>query len=169
MRSEITFGGIVTKVTQRFNKRGEPFGIVTMEDFEGPGEIALFGEDWGRWGAWLTEGSAVFVTAKCVKRFATSQYFSMVIQKIEYLQTVKDNRLERFTIHLKSARIDDDVVNDVLSMVTDAPGKTELYFNVNDEETNTNVLLRAKAGRIEVRKSLVRYVSEREGMSYTVN
>lgn len=169
MRSEITFGGIVTKVTQRFNKRGEPFGIVTMEDFEGPGEIALFGEDWGRWGAWLTEGSAVFVTAKCVKRFATSQYFSMVIQKIEYLQTVKDNRLERFTIHLKSARIDDDVVNDVLSMVTDAPGKTELYFNVNDEETNTNVLLRAKAGRIEVRNSLVRYVSEREGMSYTVN
>lgn len=169
MRSEITFGGIVTKVTQRFNKRGEPFGIVTMEDFEGPGEIALFGEDWGRWGAWLTEGSAVFVTAKCVKRFATSQYFSMVIQKIEYLQTVRDNRLERFTIHLKSARIDDDVVNDVLSMVTDAPGKTELYFNVNDEETNTNVLLRAKAGRIEVRNSLVRYVSEREGMSYTVN
>lgn len=169
MRSEITFGGIVTKVTQRFNKRGEPFGIVTMEDFEGPGEIALFGEDWGRWGAWLTEGSAVFVTAKCVKRFATSQYFSMVIQKIEYLQTVKDNRLERFTIHLKSARIDDDVVNDVLSMVTDAPGKTELYFNVNDEETNTNVLLRAKAGRIEVRNSLARYVSEREGMSYTVN
>lgn len=169
MRSEITFGGIVTKVTQRFNKRGEPFGIVTMEDFEGPGEIALFGEDWGRWGAWLTEGSAVFVTAKCVKRFVTSQYFSMVIQKIEYLQTVKDNRLERFTIHLKSARIDDDVVNDVLSMVTGAPGKTELYFNVNDEETNTNVLLRAKAGRIEVRKSLVRYVSEREGMSYTVN
>lgn len=169
MRSEITFGGIVTKVTQRFNKRGEPFGIVTMEDFEGPGEIALFGEDWGRWGAWLTEGSAVFVTAKCVKRFATSQYFSMVIQKIEYLQTVKDNRLERFTIHLKSALIDDDVVNDVLSMVADAPGKTELYFNVNDEETNTNVLLRAKAGRIEVRNSLVRYVSEREGMSYTVN
>lgn len=169
MRSEITFGGIVTKVTQRFNKRGEPFGIVTMEDFEGPGEIALFGEDWGRWGAWLTEGSAVFVTAKCVKRFATSQYFSMVIQKIEYLQTVKDNRLERFTIHLKSALIDDDVVNDVLSMVADAPGKTELYFNVNDEETNTNVLLRAKAGRIEVRNSLARYVSEREGMSYTVN
>ena len=48
-------------------------------------------------------------------------------------------------------------------------GKTELYFNVNDEETNTNVLLRAKAGRIEVRNSLARYVSEREGMSYTVN
>ena len=46
-RQEITFGGLVTKVTQRFSKRGEPFGIVTIEDFNGPGELALFGEEWG--------------------------------------------------------------------------------------------------------------------------
>ena len=168
-RQEVTFGGIVTKVVHRFNKRGEPFGIVTIEDCRGSGEIALFGEDWGRWGAWLTEGSSVFITAKCSKRYESSQYYSMRIQSIEYLQTVKDKRIERFTINVKSGAIDDEMVTDIMSMVADVPGNTELYFNINDEENNTNVLLLAKAGRIEVRQPLVHYVNEHESMSYTVN
>lgn len=168
-RQEITFGGIVTKVTSRFNKNGNPFGIVTIEDFEGSGELALFGEDWGRWGVRLTEGSSVFVTAKCAKKYANSQYYYMFIQSIEYLQTVKENRIERFTINVKSKDIDEAVANDILSMVTDAPGKTELYFNVNDEESNTNVLLHARAGGIEVSRKLVQYVMDAENMSYSVN
>lgn len=169
MRQEVTFGGIVTKVTQRFNKRGEPFGIVTIEDFGGPGEIALFGEEWGRWGARLTEGSSVCVTAKYTKRYESSQYYSMTIQNIEYLQTVKDKRIERFTINMKSKDIDDEVVNDITSMVTNTPGRTELYFNIKDEENNSNVLLLAKVGRIEVKQHLVQYVKEHESMSYSLN
>ena len=34
-REEITFGGIVTHVNQRFNKQGKTFGIVTIEDAQG--------------------------------------------------------------------------------------------------------------------------------------
>ena len=168
-RKDITFGGIVTKVTQRFSKRGEPFGIVTIEDFNGPGELALFGEDWGRWNSRLIEGCSVFVTAKCFKKYPTSQYYSFTISNIEYLQTVKDNRIERFTIKVKSKDIDETVVSDIVSMVTDTPGRTELYFNVYDEETSTNVLLRAHAHGIEVKKDLVQYVTEKEAMSYTLN
>ena len=44
---EVTFGGIVTSVNERFSqKTGKPFGFVTIEDFEGTGELALFGDDW---------------------------------------------------------------------------------------------------------------------------
>ncbi|MBM6992946.1 MAG: DNA polymerase III subunit alpha [Prevotella sp.] len=168
-RQELTFGGIVTKVNSRFNKQGNPFGIVTIEDFQGSGELALFGEEWGRWGNRLTEGCSVFVTAKCTKKYANSQYYYMAIQSIEYLQTVKENRIERFTINVKSKAIDETVVNDILSMLTDSPGKTELYFNINDEENNTNVLLHSRTGGIEVKRRLVQYVLESENMSYTVN
>lgn len=168
-RQEVTFGGIVTKVTTRFSKTGQPFGIVTIEDFQGPGELALFGEDWGRWGSRLTEGASVFVTAKCSKKYESSQYFNMNIQNIEYLQTVKNERIERFTINVKSKAIDDAMVSDIMSMVGDAPGKTELCFNINDEENNTNILLLARAGGIEVKRRLVQYVKDHESMSYSLN
>ena len=31
------------------SKTNKPFGIVTIEDFEGQGELALFGEEWTKW------------------------------------------------------------------------------------------------------------------------
>ncbi len=168
-RQELTFGGIVTKVTQRFSKRGQPFGLITIEDFDSSGEIALFGDDWGKWSSRFMEGCSLFITAQCVKKFASSQNYSLVIQNVEYLQTVKDNRIERFTIHVRSKAIDETVVNDIISMMGNEEGNTELYFNIKDEENNTNVLLRAGLRKIEVQKSLVQYVEEHESMSYSVN
>ena len=168
-REDITFGGIVTKVTQRFSKRGEPFGVVTIEDFNGPGELALFGEEWGRWNGRLTEGCSVFVTAKCSKKYQNSQYYSLTIANIEYLQTVKDNRIERFTISINSDVINDVTVDDILSMITDTEGRTKLYVNLHDEQSGANILLFARSQGIEVKKNLVDYITETQGMSYTVN
>ncbi len=168
-REDITFGGIVTKVTQRFSKRGEPFGVVNIEDFNGPGELALFGEEWGRWNGRLTEGCSVFVTAKCSKKYQNSQYYSLTISNIEYLQTVKDNRIERFTISINSDVINDVTVDDILSMITDTEGRTKLYINLHDEQSGANILLFARSQGIEVKKNLVDYITETQGMSYTVN
>ena len=168
-REDITFGGIVTKVTQRFSKRGEPFGVVTIEDFNGPGELALFGEEWGRWNGRLTEGCSVFITAKCSKKYQNSQYYSLTIANIEYLQTVKDNRIERFTISINSDVINDVTVDDILSMITDTEGRTKLYINLHDEQSGANILLFARSQGIEVKKNLVDYITETQGMSYTVN
>ena len=168
-REEITFGGIVTHVNQRFNKQGKPFGIVTIEDFEGPGEIALFGEDWGKWSGMLTENCSVYITGKCDKRYATSNNFYFNINSIEYLQTVKSERVSRFTINVNGNDIDTAMVNDILTTMGDKPGKTELYFNIKDDENNTNILLKSSARPIEVSKELVNYVDQNDKLSYSVN
>lgn len=168
-REDITFGGIVTKVTQKFTKRGSPFGLVTLEDFSGSGEIALFGEEWGKWNGKLSMGCSVFVKARYVKLYPTSQSFSLAIQNVEYLQTVKNERIEKFTINVPSKVIDDALVSDLMSIIGDAPGPTQLYFNVIDEESHVNVLLRSDKSQIEVGKELVQYIDERSDMSYHVN
>ena len=46
-REDVTIGGIVTNVRTGFTKTGKPYGIVTLEDFAGSGELGLFGEKWG--------------------------------------------------------------------------------------------------------------------------
>ena len=160
---------IVTKVDKRFDKRGEPFGIVTIEDFEGAGDIAIFGEEWGRWSGMLQEGYSVFVKARYAKRFPTSRMFTLTISNVEFLQSAKDKRIERFTINVPSDKIDDTVANDIETMIQDRKGPTELYFNVTDETTNTHILLRAARQRIEVSKDLVQYIEDNKNMSYNIN
>ena len=168
-REEVTFGGIVTKVTQKFTKRGSPFGLVTLEDFSGSGEIALFGEEWGKWNGKLSMGCSVFVKAKYVKMYPTSQSYTLAIQNVEYMQTVKNERIERLTIKMPSKCIDEALVNDLMTIVCDNPGHTELYFNIVDEEKQVNVLLRSEKQQIEVGKELIQYIDQRSEMSYYIN
>ena len=104
-----------------------------------------------------------------MKLYPTSQSYSLQIQNIEYLQTVKNERVERFTINVPSKAIDETMVNDVMSIVSETPGHTELYFNIIDEEAHMNVLLRSQKQQIEVGKELVQYIDSRPEMSYHVN
>ena len=40
-KEDVVLGGIITGVKSKFTKTGKPCGFVTLEDFEGSGELAL--------------------------------------------------------------------------------------------------------------------------------
>ena len=168
-KEEIVLGGIVTEVKSKFTKTGKPCGFVTIEDFEGAGELAFFGEEWGKWRGHLSEGYTVFITAKCVQKYPNSNYIDFQVSNIEYLQSVSDKRIESFTIEADSNHIDETVVNDILTMVNESPGNTQLYFQIHDSESNNTVLLRSRTRPITVKRELVNYVESHPNMTYKVN
>ena len=168
-KEEVIFGGIVTGVKDRYTKTGKPMGIVNIEDFEGSGELAFFGEEWGKWRGMFVEGSTVFVRCKFSQRYANSQYIDMRVNDVQYLQTVRDNAIERFTITIDREAIDDSVVNDIATLVADRPGKTELYFQIVDREHKANLLLRSSSKAITLDRALLQYIESNSHMSYRVN
>ena len=168
-KEEVVLGGIVTTVRSKFTKKGEPCGFVTIEDFEGSGELALFGEEWGRWRGMLTEGCSVYVRAKFSKRFATSTFIETRITDIQYLETVKNQSIEKFTIVCDTAHLDETVITDIVTLVSESPGTTQLFFQLNDSEHNTNLLLRSRNGSINLDRHLVQYIESSEHLSYKVN
>ena len=168
-KDQIVIGGIVTGTKSKFTKNGKPCGFVTIEDFDGPGELAFFGEEWGRWKGMLVEGSTVFITAKCVQKYRDSNYYDLKIADIQYLQTVKDQRIEKFTITMDSTSIDETVVNDISTMLRNSPGSTQLYFQINDVTSNSYVLLRSKMGPISLKHKFMTYIEANPEMSYHVN
>ena len=168
-KDQIVIGGIVTGTKSKFTKNGKPCGFVTIEDFEGSGELAFFGEEWGRWKGMLVEGSTVFITAKCIQKYRDSNYYDLKIADIQYLQTVKDQRIEKFTITMDSTSIDETVVNDISTMLRNSPGSTQLYFQINDVTSNSYVLLRSKMGPISLKHKFMTYIEANPEMSYHVN
>lgn len=168
-KDQIVIGGIVTGTKSKFTKNGKPCGFVTIEDFEGSGELAFFGEEWGRWKGMLVEGSTVFITAKCVQKYRDSNYYDLKIADIQYLQTIKDQRIEKFTITMDSTSIDETVVDDISTMLRNSPGSTQLYFQINDVTSNSYVLLRSKMGPISLKHKFMAYIEANPEMSYYVN
>ena len=88
---------------------------------------------------------------------------------MEYLQTVKENRLEKFTIIVDSTVIDETLVNDIKTLVENDEGKAQLFLQIHDAETKTNVLLRAQDRTVGVSRDLIQFVNDHPKMSYQIN
>ncbi len=167
-RQELTLGGIVTSVRTRFDKNGNPCGFVTIEDYEGSGEMPFFGEDWGKWSGMLQEGNTVYVTAKCVQRFANSTYVKFVVSNIQFLRTVKENRIDHITITMRSTDLDEEGVEELCSVFDEYPGNVGVYFKIVDVLTNTYVTLRSRTKNVELTHELISYLDENEKFKYNI-
>ena len=166
-KETVTFGGVVTAVKSRFSRNGSPCGFVTIEDFTGSGELALFGEEWARWRGALQESCTVYVTAKAQRRFRDSNIFDLRIGDIQFMQTVKEKSIDRLTIYLDSDHLDATTVSDLVAMIDSNPGKTALYLHIHDAQGN--VQLRSKKKQVEMSYMLMQFLDNAEGMSYSIN
>ena len=174
---ELSFGGIVTSVSSRWTKTNKPFGIVTIEDFEGAGEIALFGEEWTKWQSMLQEEYPVYITAKCQQRFRNNpDAYDLVIKKIEFLSDVKDKSIDKFTIYIDSTLFADSCMTDLETMLRSNTGQVPLYFNIHDIEHNTNIEMFCRNVAVDVNKKLLSFldemdkqVGEHQSVRYAIN
>ena len=174
-KEEVIVGGIVTAVKDRLGRDGKKFGIVTIEDFKTSGELAVFGEEWGRWQGMLSEGCTVFLRIKCAEN-PYSHRINLQIQDIQYLQTVKEKHIERLTICLKVDKLDEPTVTDLMTFINAAlvkPEKkknaTQLYFQITDPETNRPVTLHSRGNGIDISRELIQYIESNEDMSFRIN
>ena len=169
---ELTFGGIVTSVSHRWTKTNKPFGIVTIEDFEGQGELALFGEEWTKWQSMLQEEYHVYITAQCVQRFRNNpDAYDMVIKKIEFLSDVKEKSIEKFTVYMDATMFNDAQLTDLETTLKSSDGKVPLYINIHDAKNNTNIQLYSRNITVDVNKKLLTSLDEMAelGVRYGIN
>ena len=173
-RDDVALGGIVTAVRTGFTKNGKPFGIVTLEDFDGSGELPLFGENWGQYSGMFSIGASVYVVGKIRPRF---QYNNdgpkeLKVNRVEYLQTVKENAIDRITISIITDRevLDEQIVAELNELIAENPGKTKLFFQLRDSLGKNHVLLRSPNRGVDVRHTLIDYIESHPNvMDYKIN
>ena len=168
-RGDITVGGIVTNVRESMTKKGKPCGFVMLEDFEGSGEIALFGEAWGRWRGMFSIGASVYIKAQITLMYAGSNFYDFNISDIQYLQTVKDKRIEKLTIVIDSHKISTTLVTDLCQKLSADPGPTHVYVQLDSIEDRRSITMRSKGMSVNVTKDLLSFIKENEALEYHIN
>ena len=162
-------GGIVTQVREKTTKRGEPCGFVTIEDFEGSGELALFGEEWAKWRGMMVEGYTLYIQGKCAPRFQNSTFLTIQISNIQFLSSAKADNIEKFTISFNSDAIDDAMVTDLTTLLSEHPGNIQLYFQIKSQESTTPLVLHSRNQTIDVNRELLSYLDANPAMEYRIN
>ena len=162
-------GGIITQVREKTTKRGTPCGFVTIEDFEGSGELALFDEEWIKWRGMMVEGYTLYIQGKCAPRFQNSTFLSIQISNVQFLSKARDENIEKFTISFDSEAIDEAMVTDLTTLLTEHPGKIQLYFQIRNSESTTPLVLHSRSQTIDVSRELLSYLDSNPAMEYRIN
>ena len=170
-REDVILGGIVTAQKTGFTKTGKPYGVVTIEDFDGSGEIFMMGEEWGQRAGMFSIGASVYVTGKVKSRFMYNDNGpkDLKIGGVEFLQTIKERAIDRITISLMTDQVNDELVNDLTELINENPGKTKLFFQLRDSSGKHHVLLRSKREGIDVKNKLIDYIDTHDGLAYSIN
>ncbi len=168
-RDDVTLGGIVTNVQTRIGKNNKPWGIITLEDFEGSGELMLFGDDWLNLNGKFLLGAAVYVTGKMAPRFQFSDQKELKVTNVELLQSVKEKAIDRITITLTTDLLDEQVVTELGEMINENPGKTKLYFQLVDRTGKGHVLMRSTTKFVDVKSTLVNFIEQTPALDYKIN
>jgi DNA polymerase-3 subunit alpha len=170
-REDVILGGIVTAVKTGFTKTGKPYGVVTLEDFDGSGELFMMGEEWGQRAGMFSIGASVYITGKVKSRFTYNDNGpkDLKIGGVEFLQTIKERALDRITISMVTDQLTDQIIADLTELINENPGSTKLFFQLRDSQGGSHVLLRSKREGVNIKHQLIDYIEHHEMLSYSIN
>lgn len=159
-----TVGGIVTATRKGFTAKGDPYGMLTIEDYSGSYEFPLWRKDFTTFGNFLQENLFIIIRGKIQPYGSDWKYKSkepkikkmeMKITSIDLLNDVAENMINKLTLYLQSDQIDRLLTEDLLSMFGNNPGNAELQIVIHDVEKNYTLHLRANKTRINISSSMI--------------
>ena len=168
---EVQFGGIVTGLRQGVTKRGAPYGIATIEDYSGSGEVALFGSDWPTWGGYMNTGAILLITGRVQGRQYDESKLELRIGSISPLSEVADSMVESITVNMPIDALSEDFVAEFANLSRPEEGEkgtTSLHFIFTDP-SGTRLEMASAGEKIRVTRPLLKLLKEDERIEYRIN
>ena len=172
---DITLGGMVTGVRKGISRNGNPYGIAKIEDFSGSYEIPFWGKSWVEYQGYLIEGMFLYIRATCQEKTWGNTNAEgkrdpeLKINSIQLLPDVKDELIEKITIHVPLEDLESTLITELSTLIKKTPGKAELFFKIQDKESNVELTLISQPLRLTIEKELLFYLQEERALSFTIN
>ncbi|OJX91279.1 MAG: DNA polymerase III subunit alpha [Paludibacter sp. 47-17] len=163
----LRIGGMVTAVRHGTSKAGNPYGILTLEDYDGAFEFALFGNNYIDFSKYMLKDLYLLIVATVQERGQDRKYFKpaeegatkeyeLKIQKIDILNDVRDKLVNDLTLTMPLDHLDEEFVTDMTDMVMTSKGNVNIYFNVVDNLNQSKIRLFARQYRVKIDRQFYR-------------
>lgn len=167
---DLSLGGILSAVMHKTTKTGKPFGQFTLTDFTGSIQVALFGEDYLKFKNFLTDGYFLFMKAQVRERYNQPDNLELKINQMMLLDDVRDKMVKSLTLNLKLETLSDVVVDELETLIKAHPGNCQVKVSVYDHESQIQLDMPAKNGKIALTAAFVKQIESMLGEgSYRLN
>lgn len=163
-------GGIVTGFRSGTSKKGNPYGMITIEDYEGSYEFPLFGKNFDNYGKYMIKDLFIYITAVVQPKGADYKYYKKkegedeIELKIVSIKPFREVRkmINNINISLSLQKITNEFVEELLDMILKNKGDVNIYVNVKNPFTFERVRLFSREYRVKMNSHFYKYLKEAE-------
>ena len=168
INKDLIIGGIVTSFKQGNTKTGNPYGVLKLEDFSGNAEIPLFGNDFIEYSKYGHPHICLLIKGKFQPRQYNENILDFKIASIQPITDVKDSLVKKITLALPLHELDDKLISELSFLIKNNPGRSSLYFKIEDIDKHLFVFLFADNQKLTVNKDIIRYLKDNR-IKFTIN
>jgi DNA polymerase-3 subunit alpha len=163
---DMCVAGIVTKMIIRQAKNGNPFALFTVEDYTGPLDMALFGEDYVSLSKYITVGQFVYIKGKVQLRYGTNDQWELKPIQVQLLAELRKKLCKGLQINVDLAKVNEVIMSRFASAAQSQPGDCFVKMMLYDKDENMHVEASTRRMKIFPSNELLSQLDELEGVSY---
>ena len=152
--------GLVASANHRISKNGKKFGIFNIEDYSGKMEIALWSEDYARFGNYLEVGRVVYLTGGFRQRYNNGE-FEFKINTIQLLETMAKSFTKKLQLEIHPKFLTNDMIEFIEGNIKRYPGKSTLKFCLSDIASKLKVGLFTMDNCFEMNDEMTHYLQQK--------
>ena len=141
--AKIAVGGLITKIENKLTKKGNPFLVITLEDFSGKAEISLFGKQYDSWKDSFTIGEPVIIHLSVKAAKYNPDFKDITIEHVTNVENVKGKIANVITLFININDTNPILYKELQALdSTKRPG--QLIIEAIDPDTNQRLTMRSR-------------------------
>ena len=161
-------GGIVSNYAHRVTKKNNPFGILTLEDFESTYSFYLFSDDYLKFKKYFETDWFLFIRGFVTPRKWNENELEFKIQDMDLLSEVREKYLDGIELFVDVNDITDNFISKVGCLTGRNPAKGSWLVDITDRNDNLKVDMFSRKVRVGVSDDMIDEIEAMPGMKYKI-
>jgi DNA polymerase-3 subunit alpha len=166
---DVFVAGMVIDSKNGIGKNGKPYGSFTLQDYSDSFRFVMFDKEYLEFSKFFIVGYYLLIKGKVQKHKFRENELEFHIRTINLLSSVKDELIKSVTIRLDPEIISDEMIHQLLSLLNENKGETELKFLFYDQEDKISLSMFSRTIRIRLNNELISFLDDYPGIEYKVN
>jgi DNA polymerase-3 subunit alpha len=150
---ELVVAAVVTDAEHRLTKNGDPFGTLTIEDYNDSYRLFLFKENYLKFKHFMELGTFIVIRGRIeVPRYRSELEF--VVSSIELLHDFREKKTKQISIKLANREVDQLLLDKLNHLFTQNNGNCQVQFTIYDVNEGIEVNMPSRSVRVKPTKEL---------------
>lgn len=152
---DLLIGAVISDAEHRFTRKGDPFGTLTIEDYNDSYKIFLWRENYLKFKHFVNPGTFVAIKGR-IEIPPRRNELEFTVHSIELLQTLRDKKATRLDLKVSTKSLDQRMVSDLSRIFEENSGNCPVQFMVYDPLDKIEVNMPSKSIKVELTNKLLK-------------